>query len=109
MIDWSKLSAEEALAILKESPRIAGVWQYSDVTQGYARHLLWDAKKGDAVGWLTVSRVWSTKQSQKEWYASYAYDGDEYQRKALGPFDNRFDAAAAVDEFLESNGWKVCK
>lgn len=107
MIDWSKFSAEETLKVLKDAPRIASTWRYSDITQGYARHLLWDGKKGDAA-WLTVSRVWASGD-RKTWWASYAYDGNEYQRQALGPFSDRFEAAQAADSFLESDGWKVCK
>lgn len=107
VIDWSKYTAEETIEILKEAPRVANVWRYSDTTQGYARHLMWDGKKGDAA-WLTVARIW-TSGDRKRWYASYAYDGDEYQRKALGPFEDRFEAAAAADNFLESKGWKLCK
>ncbi len=108
MIDWSKYTAEEALEILQSAPRIAGVWRYSDITQGYARHLLWDGKKGSDASWLTVSRLWVSGDN-KQWYASYAYDGDEYQRQALGPFEDRFEAAKAADDFLESEGWKVYK
>lgn len=108
MIDWSRCSAEEALDVLKAAPRIAGVWVYSDLAQGYIRYLAWDSKKGTDVGWLAVSRVW-TSGDRKQWFASYAYDGDEHQRKALGPFSDRFAAAKAADDFLESEGWKVCK
>jgi len=108
MIDWSKYTAEEALEILRQAPRVAGVWQYSDVTKGYARHLLWDVKKGTDPSWLIVSRIWCSGD-KKMWYASYAYDGDEYQRQPLGPFSDRFAAASAADDFLEQKGWKVCK
>lgn len=106
-IDWSTLSAEATLEVLKDAPRVAGVWQYSDITQGYARRLLWDPKKGMDVTWLSVANVWTTRD-RNEWYSNYAYDGNEFQN-ALGPFDTRFEAAKAVDDFLEKNGWKVIK
>jgi len=107
MIDWSKYTADEALEILQNAPPIAGVWNYSDITKGYARHLLWDGKKGSGTTWLAVARIWMT--GDKKWYASYAYDGDEYQRQAMGPFDDRFEAAEAADAFLENEGWMVSK
>jgi hypothetical protein len=105
-IDWSSLKAEEALDCLKSSPRIAGVWRFSDITQGYSRHLLWDPKKGCDVSWLTVARVWVS--GDHGWYANYSYDGNDFQN-SLGPFPDRFAAAAAIDERLESEGWKVVK
>lgn len=108
VIDWSKLSAEEVFSVVKDSPRVASIWQYSDITRGYSRHLLWDPRKGCEVTWLTVASVWSSGD-RKSWYASYAYDGNEYQREALGPFADRFAAAEAMDAFLEKEGWKVCK
>lgn len=106
VIDWFGLGPEKSLEELKGSPRIAGVWQYSEITKGYSRNLEWDPKKGDGVGWLTVANVWS---NNKQWYASYSYDGNEYQRRALGPFADRFEAARAADDFLESEGWMVCR
>lgn len=100
-IDWVNLTAEETLALLKDSPRVAGVWRFSDITQGYSRSLLWDPRKGSDVTWLTVARVW---KSSDGWYANYAYDGN-----SLGPYADRFVAARAIDEYLESMGWKVVK
>lgn len=105
-IEWSALNAEDALKVLKESPRIAGVWRFSDITQGYSRNLLWDPKKGCDVSWLTVARLW--RSSDNAWYANYSYDGNDFQN-SLGPYPDRFAAAAAIDMYLESNGWKVVK
>jgi hypothetical protein len=107
VIDWFELGPEKALEELKRSPRIAGVWRYSENIKGYSRYLEWDPKKGKDVSWLIVANVWS---NNKQWYASYVYGGgDEYQRRVFGPFTDRFEVARIIDDFLEKEGWMVCK
>ncbi len=108
MIDWSAYTAEQAFETLQRAPRIASVWHYSELTLGYSRNLLWDPKKGSDVGWLTVAQVWPNPD-KGSWFYSYAYDGDAYQRRALGPFKDRFEAARAADAVLVEQGGLVCK
>ncbi len=105
MIDWTALSAEDILKSLVNAPRVAGTWQYSDVTRGYQRHLLWHPQKGSQ-GWLDVASLWAG-DDRKAWYGFYNFAGAD-ERK-FGPFPDRFAAAGAVDAFLEQDGWKLCR
>ena len=106
-IDWSNLTAEDILSMVDKAPGVASVWKYSDTTRGYQRHLLWHPKKGSQSTWVSVGTVWSNNDERKSWWGHYSFDSAEELR--FGPFEDRFSAASAVDEYLEQGGWKLCK
>ncbi len=107
LIDWSSLSAEDILKAINVAPRVASVWQYSEVTQGYNRHLLWHPKKGSQLTWLDVGSVWASGANVEQWWG-FANLGESNEQK-FGPFHDRFQAADAVDNALELDGWKLCR
>ncbi len=104
VIDWSSLTAEDILDAVDAAPRVAGVWQRSEATQSYKRHLLWHPKKGSQVTWIDVGIVWA---SGDEWWG-FVNLGDAGEQK-FGPFPDRFVTADAVDNALEKDGWKLCR
>jgi len=104
VIDWLSLSAEDVLEAMSDAPRVASVWQYSDITRGYKRNLLWHPKKGSQVTWIDVGVVWSNGDN---WWGYTSMNETEERR--FGPFPDRFKAAEAVDSWLVLDGWKLCK
>ncbi len=106
MIVWSAMTAEEILVAMESAPRVAGVWQYSEITRGYQRHLLWHPQKGSQASWLDVASLWADGE-RKAWNGYYNFAG--VGERKFGPFPDRFTAAAAVDAFLEQDGWKLCR
>lgn len=107
MIAWAGMSAEEILEALRAAPKVASVWQYSEVTRGYQRHILWHPQKGLQASWLDVASLWAAGDDRQSWHGYYNFASAE-ERK-FGPFPDRFAAAAAVDAFLEQDGWKLCR
>lgn len=106
MIDWATLTAEEVLVEVSKAPRVAGVWQYSDLTRGYQRRLLWHPDMGAKTTWLDVASLWAL-DDRRAWHGCYNFPN--INKQEFGPFPDRFSAAAAVDAFLEKEGWKLCK
>ncbi len=107
MIDWSTLNAEDILSAVTLSPSVAGVWQYFEISRDYKRNLKWDPKRGLNVSWLTVARI--GRGADTNWWAYYDFDNIDNELGHLGPFKDRFEAAAAMDVFLETRGWKLCR
>ena len=106
-IDWTNYAAEDILSTVAGAPGVASVWQYSEITHGYQRHLLWHPKKGSQVTWISVGTLWSD-ETRNSWWGHYDFE-TSCDELLLGPFPDRFAAATAVDAHLEQNGWKLCK
>lgn len=105
-MDWGGLSGEEVLRAVDASPPVASVWQYSEVSHSYDRKLLWHPAKGRNVGWLTVATV--ERFADGTWRGRFVFDRAT-SPKEFYPHNDRFEAAAAVDGFLEADGWRLCR